>query len=130
MLYIKKFFHTAKATVSLCNFSLWLVGRAYPLCPLRSHIGAFGDRQGVIDLEAKIPDSGLDPRVAEQDLRSAQIAGTRLQIVVALIRRRECVPQISGSRLISPSQSRKSRASRGHQLRRSWPAPLNRYQFD
>jgi hypothetical protein len=49
-------------------------GRACPLCPGSSDIDLFGDRQGIVDLDPKIPNRTLDLSMAKQKLDGTQIA--------------------------------------------------------
>ena len=49
-------------------------GRACLLCPGISDINLFRYCQGVIDLNAEIPDRAFDLRMAEQELDSPQVA--------------------------------------------------------
>ena len=50
-------------------------GRACPLCPGISDINLFRYCQGVIDLDAEIPDCALDLGVPKQELDGSEIAG-------------------------------------------------------
>ena len=50
------------------------VGRACPLCPGISDINLFRYRQGVIDLDAEIPDRAFDLGMPEQELDGSEIA--------------------------------------------------------
>jgi hypothetical protein len=49
-------------------------GRACPLCPAISDINLFRYCEGVIDLDAEIPDSAFDLGMPEQELDSPEIA--------------------------------------------------------
>jgi len=51
------------------------VGRACPLCPGISDINLFRYGQGVINLNAEIPDSAFDLCMSEQELDGPEIAG-------------------------------------------------------
>ena len=85
------------------------VGRACPLCPGISDINLFRYCQGVIDLDAEIPDRAFDFRVPEQEQDSPQVARPPID-QVALVRRSECVPKSLGSSPMLPIQSETSRA--------------------
>jgi hypothetical protein len=50
------------------------LGRACPLCPGISDINLFRYGQGVIDLNAEIPDRALDLGMPEQKLDGPQVA--------------------------------------------------------
>ena len=50
------------------------MGRACPLCPRISDVNLFRYRQGVIYLNAQIPDRALDFGMTEQELDSSKIA--------------------------------------------------------
>ena len=50
------------------------VGRACPLCPGISDINLFHYCQGVIDLDAEIPDRAIDLGMTEQELNCSQVA--------------------------------------------------------
>ena len=50
------------------------MGRACPLCPGISDINLFRYCQGVIDLDAEIPDRAFDFGMTEQELNSPQVA--------------------------------------------------------
>jgi hypothetical protein len=52
----------------------WRMGRACPLCPGISDINLFRYCQGVIDLDAEIPDRAFDLGMTEQELDSPEIA--------------------------------------------------------
>lgn len=49
-------------------------GRAYPLCPGISDINLFRYCQGVIDLNAQIPDRAFDLGMPEQKLDGPEIS--------------------------------------------------------
>jgi hypothetical protein len=51
-------------------------GGACLVCPGNSDINLFRYGQGIIDLDAKVPDGAFDLCVPEQELHGAQIAGT------------------------------------------------------
>ena len=51
----------------------WTVGRACPLCPGISDINLFRYCQGVIDLDAEIPDRTFDLGMPEQELDSLRL---------------------------------------------------------
>ena len=51
------------------------MGRACPLCPGISDVNLFRYCEGVIDLDAEIPDRTLDLGVPEQKLDGPEIAG-------------------------------------------------------
>jgi hypothetical protein len=50
------------------------VGRVCPLCPGISDINLFRYCQGIIDLDAKIPDRAFDLGMSEQKLDGPEIA--------------------------------------------------------
>src|SRR4029079_16179301 len=52
----------------------WGKGRACPLCPGISDINLFRYCQGVIDLDAEIPDRAFDLGMPEQELDSTEIS--------------------------------------------------------
>jgi hypothetical protein len=52
----------------------WRAGRACPLCPGISDINLFRYRQGVIDLDAEIPDCAFDLGMPKQELDGPEIA--------------------------------------------------------
>ena len=58
----------------LAQTSGWRAGRACPLCPGISDINLFRYRQGVIDLDAEIPDCAFDLGMPEQKLDGSEIA--------------------------------------------------------
>lgn len=49
-------------------------GRALPLCPLFSDVDLFGNSQGVVHLDAQVPDGAFDLSVSEQKLNGPKIA--------------------------------------------------------
>jgi hypothetical protein len=52
------------------------IGRNRPLCLGNSDVHLLRYREGIINLDAKVTHSAFDLSVAEQELHSAQIAGT------------------------------------------------------
>ncbi len=52
------------------------MGRARQLCPGTSDLDFLGDLNGIVNLDAKIPNRALDLRVAQQQLHRAQVAGS------------------------------------------------------
>jgi len=53
-------------------------GRACPLCPGTSDIDLLSYGEGIIYLDAEIPHSAFDLRMAEQQLDDAQIASAAI----------------------------------------------------
>src|SRR6266567_9575882 len=53
-----------------------LVGQSMSALPGNSDINLFRYGQGVIDLDAEVPDGAFDLGVAEQKLRGSQVTGT------------------------------------------------------
>jgi hypothetical protein len=53
-----------------------LSGRACPLCPGFSDVNLFGYRQRIIHLDTEVSDGAFDLGVAEQELDSAEVAGS------------------------------------------------------
>jgi len=49
-------------------------GAEHSAPPQLSDLDLFGDRKGVVNFNAEMPDRGLDLRVAEQQLDSPQVA--------------------------------------------------------
>jgi hypothetical protein len=49
------------------------MGRACPLCPGNSDLNLFGNRERVVNLDAKIADRAFDLGVAEQELHGSRI---------------------------------------------------------
>ena len=60
----------------MAQFSAHGSGGACLLCPGNSDINLFRYGEGIIDLDAKVPDGAFDLCVPEQQLNGAQIAGT------------------------------------------------------
>ena len=69
------------------------MGRACPLCPCISDINLFRYCQGVIDLNAEIPDRAFDLGMPEQELDGPEIAGAAVNP-----RRAGFDPSLAGSR--------------------------------
>ena len=55
----------------MARFCREQMGRASPLCPGISDVDLFRYREGIINLNAEIPDGALDLGVAEQQLNGA-----------------------------------------------------------
>ena len=51
-------------------------GRGRLLCPNGSHVSLFGHLKRVVDLNAEVARGALDLGVSEQELHSAQVAGS------------------------------------------------------
>jgi hypothetical protein len=72
-------------------------GEARQLRPGTSDLDLLGNLNGIVDFDAKISNRALDLRVAQQELDGTPVAGSSVD-QRALVRRSECVPNLSGSR--------------------------------
>ena len=88
--------------------------------PSISDISLFRYCESIIDFDAEVPDGALDFRVTEQKLHRPQVAGAPIDRI-ALVRRRECVPNRRGSKPILATHSETSRAYCPVII--PWPAP-------